>query len=99
MAEDKNLIGQFPGLRMYDEGGKFEKPEDILEVWRIQRTCLMVGRKFVGKAIIGSTWNPLDKGGRNYRDLWDMSNPNDRNANGRTKSMLYRIFIPAYEAL
>jgi hypothetical protein len=23
MAEDKNLIGQFPGLGMYDEGGKF----------------------------------------------------------------------------
>jgi hypothetical protein len=86
-------------LLFIDEGGKFEKPEDILEVWRIQRTCLMVGRKFVGKAIIGSTVNPLDKGGRNYRDLWDMSNPNDRNSNGRTKSMLYRIFIPAYEAL
>ena len=86
-------------LLFIDEGGKFEKPEDILEVWRIHRTCLMVGRKFVGKAIIGSTVNPLDKGGRNYRDLWDMSNPNDRNANGRTKSMLYRIFIPAYEAL
>ena len=86
-------------LLFIDEGGKFEKPEDILEIWRIQRTCLMVGRKFVGKAIIGSTVNPLDKGGRNYRSLWDMSNPNDRNSNGRTKSMLYRIFIPAYEAL
>lgn len=86
-------------LLFIDEGGKFERPEDILEVWRIQRTCLMVGRKFVGKAIIGSTVNPLDKGGRNYRDLWDMSNPKDRNSNGRTKSMLYRIFVPAYEAL
>lgn len=86
-------------LLFIDEGGKFERPEDILEVWRIQRTCLMVGRRFVGKAIIGSTVNPLDKGGRNYRDLWDMSNPTDRNSNGRTKSMLYRIFVPAYEAL
>ena len=86
-------------LLFIDEGGKFERPEDILEVWRIQRTCLMVGRKFVGKAIIGSTVNPLDKGGKNYRDLWDMSNPKDRNSNGRTKSMLYRIFVPAYEAL
>lgn len=86
-------------LLFIDEGGKFEKPEDIKEIWRIQRTCLMVGKKFVGKAIIGSTVNPLDKGGRNYRDLWDMSNPLDRNSNNRTKSMLYRIFIPAYEAL
>ena len=27
------------------------------------------------------------------------SNPNERNANGRTKTGLYRIFVPAYEAL
>ena len=27
------------------------------------------------------------------------SDPRERNANGRTKSGLYRIFIPAYEAL
>jgi len=82
-----------------DESGKWEKPTDIRESWRIHRTCLLVGRKIVGKALVGSTVNPLDKGGRQYRDLYHFSDPNDRNENGRTKSGLYSIFIPAYEAL
>lgn len=82
-----------------DEAGKWEKPSDIRESWRIHRTCLLVGRKIVGKAMVGSTVNPLDRGGRQYRDLYDASNPLERNENGRTKSGLYAIFIPAYDAL
>lgn len=82
-----------------DEAGKWEKPTDIRESWRIHRTCLLVGRKIVGKAIVGSTVNPLDRGGRQFRDLYEASNPAERNENGRTKSGLYSIFIPAYEAL
>ena len=82
-----------------DEAGKWEKPTDIREAWRIERTCLIVGKKVVGKAIVGSTVNPMDKGGKEYKGLWYDSDPNERNANGRTRSGLYRIFIPAYEAL
>jgi hypothetical protein len=82
-----------------DEAGKWEKPSDIRESWRIHRTCLLVGRNIVGKAIVGSTVNPLDKGGRQFRDLVANSDPNVRNENGRTKSGLYKLFIPAYEAL
>ena len=82
-----------------DEAGKWLSPNDIREVWRIHRTCLLVGRKVIGKAMVGSTVNPLDKGGREFRDLYYDSDPNDRNENGRTKSGLYKIFIPAYEAL
>lgn len=82
-----------------DEAGKWEKPTDIREAWRIERTCLIVGKKVVGKALVGSTVNPMDKGGEEYRGLWYDSDPNERNNNGRTRSGLYRIFIPAYEAL
>lgn len=82
-----------------DEAGKWEKGNDIREAWRVQRTCLLVGRKIVGKAIVGSTVNPLDRGGRQYRELYNASNVNDRNENGRTKSGLYGCFIPAYDAL
>ena len=82
-----------------DEAGKWEKPVDIREAWRIERTCLIVGKRVVGKALVGSTVNPMDKGGEEYKTLWEDSNPNERNANGRTKSGLYRIFIPAFEAL
>ena len=82
-----------------DEAGKWENPMDITEVWRIHRTCLIVGKKVVGKALVGSTVNPLDRGGSRFRKLVQDSDPSDRNDNGRTKSGLYRIFIPAYEAL
>ena len=82
-----------------DEAGKWEKPTDIREAWRIETTCLIVGRKIVGKAIMGSTVNPMNKGGNEYKGLWYDSDPNERNSNGRTRSGLYRIFIPAYDAL
>ena len=82
-----------------DEAGKWEKPTDIREAWRIERTCLIVGKRIVGKAIVGSTVNPMNKGGKEYKGLWNDSDPNQRNANGRTRSGLYRIFIPAYEAM
>lgn len=79
--------------------GKYESPIDVNELWRIHRTCLLVGKKVVGKALLGSTVNPLDKGGANFRKLYYDSDPKKRNENGRTKSGLYKIFIPAYEAL
>ena len=82
-----------------DEAGKWEKPTDIRDAWRIQRTCLIVGRKIVGKALVGSTVNPMSKGGKEYKELWADSNPLERNANGRTISGLYRLFIPAQEAI
>jgi len=91
--------GEKVHLLYLDEAGKWEKPTDIREAWRIQRTCLIVGRKVVGKAMVGSTVNPMGKGGREYKDLWEDSAPQERNKNGRTRSGLYRLFIPAYESL
>ena len=82
-----------------DEAGKWERPTDIREAWRIEKTCLIVGRKIIGKALVGSTVNPMDKGGNQYKEIWRDSDPEDRNANGRTKTGLYRLFIPAYESL
>ena len=51
-------------LLYLDEAGKWEKPTDIRDAWRIQRTCLIVRRRVIGKAMVGSTVNPMDKGGR-----------------------------------
>ena len=82
-----------------DEAGKWEKPVDIREAWRIERTCLIVGRRIVGKALVGSTVNPMDKGGSEYKALWEDSCPSERNANNMNKTLLYRIFIPAYKAI
>ena len=82
-----------------DEAGKWERPTDIREAWRIEKTCLIVGRKIIGKCLMGSTVNPMEKGGKQYKEIWRDSDPSDRNSNGRTRSGLYRLFIPAYEAL
>ena len=43
---------------------------------------------------MGSTSNALDKGGRNYKKLYDDSDVTRRNRNGQTSSGLYSLFIP-----
>jgi hypothetical protein len=44
--------------------------------------------------MMGSTSNSLDKGGRNFKKLYDDSDVTKRNANGQTRSGLYSLFIP-----
>jgi hypothetical protein len=56
---------------------------------------LKVGRRIVGK-IFGPT--TIEEGvGREYVDMWHDSDFHKRNKNNRTKSELYRHFIPAYK--
>tara|TARA_R110001606_G_scaffold52488_2_gene130115 strand:- start:3511 stop:4740 length:1230 start_codon:yes stop_codon:yes gene_type:complete len=44
--------------------------------------------------MMGSTSNSLDKGGENFKKLYNDSDANKRNANGQTRSGLYSLFIP-----
>ena len=44
--------------------------------------------------MMGSTSNALDKGGNNFKKLFEDSDCSKRNANGQTKSGLYNLFIP-----
>lgn len=73
---------------------KWTKPNNILNNWRVTKTCLRVGSKIIGKCMMGSTSNALSKGGDNYKKLYEDSNVLHRNANGQTKSGLYALFIP-----
>jgi len=43
---------------------------------------------------MGSTSNALDKGGENFKKLYNDSDVTKRNANGQTRSGLYSLFIP-----
>ena len=43
---------------------------------------------------MGSTSNALDKGGDNFKKLFEDSSITSRNSNGQTKSGLYSLFIP-----
>ena len=78
----------------HDESAKWTKPNNILNNWRVTKTCLRLGSKIIGKCMMGSTSNALSKGGQNYKDLYEDSKPSTRNANGQTKSGLYSLFIP-----
>jgi len=91
---DNSYDGEKLLLLVHDESGKWEKPENILNNWRVTKTCLRLGAKVVGKCMMGSTSNALPKGGQNFKDLYSDSLPERRSANGQTKSGLYSLFIP-----
>ena len=91
---DNSYDGEKLALLVHDEAGKWEKPENILNNWRVTKTTLRLGSKVIGKCMMGSTSNALDKGGRNYKKIYDNSNVTKRNRNGQTSSGLYSLFIP-----
>ena len=91
---DNSYDGEKLRLLVHDESGKWEKPDNILNNWRVTKTCLRLGAKIVGKCMMGSTSNALDKGGDNFKKLYYDSNVQKRNRNGQTASGLYALFIP-----
>ena len=91
---DNSYDGEKLNLLVHDESGKWERPDNILNNWRVTKTCLRLGAKVVGKCMMGSTSNALDKGGNNFKKLYYDSDVTKRNRNGQTKSGLYSLFIP-----
>jgi len=91
---DNSYDGEKLKLLVHDESGKWEKPDNILNNWRVTKTCLRLGSRIIGKCMMGSTSNALDKGGRNYKKIYDDSDVTRRNRNGQTSSGLYSLFIP-----
>ena len=91
---DNSYDGEKLALLVHDESGKWEKPDNIKNNWRVTKTCLRLGSRIIGKCMMGSTSNALDKGGQNFKDLYNDSNVNKRNKNGQTRSGLYALFIP-----
>jgi hypothetical protein len=93
-TDDNSYDGEKLLFLCHDESGKWTKPNNIKENWRVTKTCLRLGSKIIGKCMMGSTSNALSKGGQNYKDMYEDSNVLTRNANGQTKSGLYSLFIP-----
>ena len=93
-TEENSYDGEKLLFLAHDESAKWVKPNNILNNWRVTKTCLRLGSKIIGKCLMGSTSNALSKGGDNYKKLYEDSNVKDRNANGQTKSGLYSLFIP-----
>jgi hypothetical protein len=80
---------------LIDEAGKYDKTCPFSEYWYIVKTSHRIGSNIVGKAMVVSTVNAMKKGGSEFKKIWDDSDAKIRNANGQTKSGLYRIFIAA----
>ena len=91
---DNSYDGEKLKLLAHDESGKWERPDNILNNWRVTKTTLRLGRRIVGKCMMGSTSNALDKGGDNFKKLYYNSDVTKRNKNGQTASGLYSLFIP-----
>jgi hypothetical protein len=91
---DNSYDGEKLKLLAHDESGKWERPDNILNNWRVTKTTLRLGSRIVGKCMMGSTSNALDKGGANFKKLYEDSNVTKRNRNGQTSSGLYSLFIP-----
>ena len=91
---DNSYDGEKLKLLAHDESGKWERPDNILNNWRVTKTTLRLGSRVIGKCMMGSTSNALDKGGNNFKKLFYDSSVTRRNKNGQTSSGLYSLFIP-----
>ena len=91
---DNSYDGEKLKLLVHDESGKWLRPDNILNNWRVTKTCLRLGSRIIGKCMMGSTSNALDKGGDNFKKLYYASDVTKRNRNGQTNSGLYSLFIP-----
>jgi hypothetical protein len=80
-----------------DEGAKWERYS--IKVWLNKVSdALVTGAYILGHVSLFSTINRGDKGGNNFRDIWDGSNHVDgqKDKYGRTKTKLKRFFLPAF---
>jgi len=106
-APSNNSYDGFKIKRLvHDESGKYERPNNIEKSWQVQKRCLEIRNRIIGKCRMGSTVNPMSKGGAEYKNLFydgllegGSDKIKGRNENGRTTSGLYSIFIPAYRCI
>lgn len=79
-----------------DEVGKTTEVS-VYERWGVVKYCLRVGKKWIGKALLTTTTEFIDNEKSDFEKIWAGSDPNVRDANGHTKTGLYKYYTPAYE--
>lgn len=89
--------GKKPKRIFIDEPGTIDEM-DLEEAWTTIREQLALGKKINGKAFLPTTLeNMTNKGAFAFKEIWDKSDYNKRDENGRTASGFYRYFKPFYE--
>lgn len=98
-AKDEHYDGKKLHRYFRDECGKTVEG-DVYESWQIVKECLVQGQNIIGKAVLSTTVEEMEKkGGKNFKKLWDSSDNSDRDANGRTITGLLPYFKPAWYCL
>lgn len=96
-AKEHSLQGKKPSFIFPDEPASWDKV-DLLAWWGITKKAMELGGKIRGKAVLTATLENMSPiGGAAYWTLWEQSNFNKRDSNGRTDSGLYKLFRPADE--
>ena len=98
-TSENSYDGEEVTMAVLDEIGKFPTGVSFAEFWANFKPTLEVGDDIVGKALAGSTANDLNKGGQAFKDCYYGSDIFQRDGNGRTKTGLYRMFVPASDSL
>lgn len=83
-----------------DEAAKWLKVNVLLFISKVMET-LYVGASKIGHMSVFSTVNKGDKGGDNFRVIWDGSDHinGQKDVFGRTRSRLHRFFIAGYRGM
>ena len=90
------IQGKKPRIVFLDEPGSVEEM-DLKVWWSTTKQQLALGPKIKGKAYLPTTLESMSpKGAPIYKSLWDDSDPDKIDDNGRTVSGLYRYFKPFY---
>ncbi len=93
-AYDGKKIHRYLG----DEAGK-TKSVNVYERHQVVQFCMMQDENIIGKCLYTTTVEEMEDGGEHFKELWMASDQNNRNSNGKTRSGLYRYFMPAYKTL
>lgn len=80
-----------------DEWGKWEKT-DITRYFEVVKECVKVGGRRVGFIYAPTTVNPPNKGGENFKILYDGSNHFEQGKHGTSTGMV-KFFQPSYDGL
>lgn len=97
-ALDEHYDGDGLLFHFGDEIGKVNpKNGNVLERWLVVKECISDGNIVTGKAMWTTTVEEMEKkGGRQFFNVWKISDQTKRNILGQTDGGLYRYFNPAY---
>lgn len=97
-TKNDSYDGQALYMYLGDESGKWVRPNDYIKHFGIVSPTMLEGGKVVGKAFIGSTVGAMDKGGSQFKEMYDSADVLERDhITNMTINGLYRMFLPAHE--